>query len=585
MKKPTLDNRARAGLFAALSTLGAVSLQAQATWTGATSQDWNDATNWSSSPSVPTGNFNINTATGNYPVLSAASSFSPVDIFVGNNAAGRLDHDAGLLSAGAGNWSFVGNGGAGNGVYNLTGSASFTSGRLLIAQGGSTGTVTMNSSGTLTVNAAGADWWNSSALTVGIDNGSNATLNLQAGTVTTTGTNANVWVGTLGSTGVINQTGGVMNIAGTLSLARYLGTGTVNVSNAVINAGQVNLSHAGNANDQVTGVMNLNAGGVVNSEGDMAVGFAGNSTSQGTLNVNTGGALNVGSNQKRWVVVNQWDAAKGAINVDGGNINLNSNTDLVFSAGNSGSVGASVVSLNSGAITAYSGNGTGAGATSVVNLNNAGGATANNTFNLNGGVLTVGQVITANNSGTATFNFNGGTLRAAGNQANFIDLGGALQTAVVRAGGANIDTNGYDVTIPESLVDGGGNGGLTKSGLGILSLTGVNTFTGDILVNAGTLSLASAFIGDTADVSLVTGSMLNLNYIGTDTIGSLFVGGAAQPIGTYGGVGSGANYELAAITGSGWLNVTASAIPEPSSFAALAGLAGLGLAASRRRRR
>ena len=91
------------------------------------------------------------------------SAFTPVDIFIGNGAgaSGRLDHSAGTLSSGPGNWSFVGNGAGATGTYNLTGTASFTSGRLLVAQGGSTGTMNINTTGAVTANSAGADWWNS----------------------------------------------------------------------------------------------------------------------------------------------------------------------------------------------------------------------------------------------------------------------------------------------------------------------------------------------------------------------------------------------------------------------------------------
>ncbi|MEO0054925.1 MAG: hypothetical protein RLZZ50_872, partial [Verrucomicrobiota bacterium] len=64
----------------------------------------------------------------------------------------------------------------------------------------------------------------------------------------------------------------------------------------------------------------------------------------------------------------------------------------------------------------------------------------------------------------------------------------------------------------------------------------------------------------------------------------LFINGASQAIGTYGGIGSGATYELASFTGTGWLGVTVSAIPEPSAFAAFGGIAALALAGSRRRR-
>ena len=586
MKTPTTRPESRGAasrrLAFALLTLGASSVFGQATWTGAVDSDWNNASNWSSAPSAPSGNFTVNTSTGNFPTLGTNAAFTPVDIFIGNGASGRLDHSAGQLSSGAGNWSFVGNGAGGTGVYNMSGSSSFTSGRLIIGQAGGTGTVTLNTSGTLTGNAAGGDWWAQSAIAIGVDAGSTGTVNLQAGTITTSGSNRNIWVGAFGGNGTLNQTGGVINTDG-LSLGRYLGTGSMTVTNGTVNAGYVNLSHAGNAGDTSVGTLSVNSGGVVNSEGDFTVGFAGSAASQGTLNVNAGGVVNVATTTERWMVVNQWDTMKGVMNVNGGTINLNANADLRFSTGNG--TGASVVNLNSGAITSWSGNQTGTTTTGVLDLNQAGGASANNTFNLNGGALTINQVITNNNSGTATFNFNGGTLKAAGDSSNFVDLGGAGQTAVVMAGGAVIDSNGFNVTIPQALVAGIGGGGLTKDGAGTLTLTGANTFTGDISINAGTLAITSAFIDDAADVNLVTGAVFDLGFVGSDTIGSLFINGVSQAVGTYGGVGSGATFESAYFSGTGLLNVTVSAIPEPASFAALGGLAALVFGVMRRRRR
>src|SRR5688500_19325393 len=72
----------------------------QATWVGDTSQDWNDATNWSSDPANPTGNFTVNTAIGNYPILNANSAFTPVDLFVGTGSgnSGQLDQTSGTLA-------------------------------------------------------------------------------------------------------------------------------------------------------------------------------------------------------------------------------------------------------------------------------------------------------------------------------------------------------------------------------------------------------------------------------------------------------------------------------------------------------
>ncbi len=97
---------------------------ADATWIGGTSQDWNTGANWSVNP--PTGSFFINTnAPGIYPIVSANSAFTPVDIIIGDGAVGgasntgRVDQTAGSLATGSGNWLMVGRNGTG--TFNLTG--------------------------------------------------------------------------------------------------------------------------------------------------------------------------------------------------------------------------------------------------------------------------------------------------------------------------------------------------------------------------------------------------------------------------------------------------------------------------------
>lgn len=102
-----------------------------------------------------------------------------------------------------------------------------------------------------------------------------------------------------------------------------------------------------------------------------------------------------------------------------------------------------------------------------------------------------------------------------------------------------------------------GTGDLVKAGPGQLSLTGTNTYTGDTQINAGILSTATATLADAADVSLSTGAKFNLGFAGSDTIRSLFLGGVAQAVGTWGATGSGAtNINDTFFTGTGILNVT-----------------------------
>ena len=118
---------------------------ADATWVGSTSQDWNNAANWSSSPANPTGSFFINTATaGVYPIVTANSAFTPVDILIGDaSTVGRLNQTAGNLATGPGNWLMVGRNGTG--TYNLTG-GTLTAGGVHLARttGTAVATGTMN---------------------------------------------------------------------------------------------------------------------------------------------------------------------------------------------------------------------------------------------------------------------------------------------------------------------------------------------------------------------------------------------------------------------------------------------------------
>ena len=104
---------------------------------------------------------------------------------------------------------------------------------------------------------------------------------------------------------------------------------------------------------------------------------------------------------------------------------------------------------------------------------------------------------------------------------------------------------------------------LTKSGLSTFTLSGSNTYSGDTSVEAGTLSITSAFLEDTADVYLLSGVIFDLDFLGIDTIDSLFIDNLSQATGTWGAIGSGAANQSALFTGTGLLLV--------STFEGLAG--------------
>ena len=112
---------------------------------------------------------------------------------------------------------------------------------------------------------------------------------------------------------------------------------------------------------------------------------------------------------------------------------------------------------------------------------------------LDGGTLAARQVTGL--GGAMTFNFNGGLLQARTNAGTFL---AGLTRANVRDNGARVNTAGFDVGIPQALHhsnvggDAATDGGLTKSGLGALTLTGTNTYTGPTAVQAGALFVNGA---------------------------------------------------------------------------------------------
>ncbi|MEY4488192.1 MAG: hypothetical protein RIQ79_700 [Verrucomicrobiota bacterium] len=520
-RKSGILRSSSARLAAALLGLAglASSAYADATWTGGTSPDWNTIANWSSTPSTPAGNFFINTATGNFPVLSAAPAFGPVDLFIGNGAGntGRLDQTTGSLALANtstnGNWCFVG-ANTGTGTYNLTGDASLTVGKLWVGgfvygENGN-GTLTINTTGAVTANSTDDfSGWGQYPLSVSIGWGTypsgtgTGILNLVNGTLNANG--LGMFVGAWGSHGTVNQTGGIINTAD-LTIVRWFGNGVVTVANGAINTtGGVRLSNSGNGGDTANAILNVNAGGIVSTGGDVVVAVGGNNASTGAVTVATGGTLNVGNTVKRALIVNQYDLIRGDLTVSG-TINLNANTDLLFSGSNG--TGPGTVTLNAGTIAAWSGFQTGGPATSVLDLNRGGGGTAVNTFNLNGGTLAIGQIISTITTGTRVFNFNGGTLKASASNAAFF-AATAASAANVLASGALIDSNGFDLTIAKALT--GSTGGLTKLGAGTLTLSGVNTYSGNTTVSAGALALA-----DNASLKFVVGAAgVNTKITGT----------------------------------------------------------------------
>jgi len=349
----------------ALVTIGVCILPAHASnWTGSVSQDWNDLNNWNSAPSAPSGNFFVNTATGNYPIVSAPPVYTPVDIFVGSGAAGRLDQLTGTLNTGNGNWMFTGQAAGGNGTYNLAnttgtggtftgfaqGDGSLNVGGTLqsgvwhIGIDGTTALININTAGTVaageittgntnfannttfnldngTVNVGvfkiGGDFWGSNVA-------SNNDFNMSGGQINSTG---EIWLGGIG-VGDLQMTGGVLNSNWWTVVGRNrTGTSPVfTMTGGTINAGQVGGWFVAGGFDGATGTINA-SGGVINSLvsgiwiGEGAKGYANLS---GNVDLN-GGWLNIGGN----------DGSVGEVSLTGSSVSVDA-TNLYLGLNGSG---------------------------------------------------------------------------------------------------------------------------------------------------------------------------------------------------------------------------------------------------------
>ena len=114
----------------------------------------------------------------------------------------------------------------------------------------------------------------------------------------------------------------------------------------------------------------------------------------------------------------------------------------------------------------------------------------------------------------------------------------SLSTAMtLKSQGGTVDTNSNDATISSVI---GGSGGLTKAGLGTLTLSGPNTYSGATTVTGGTL-LVNGSIGSSAVTVANTATLGGTGTAGAVTVNS---GGTLSP-GTSPGILNTGNLSLA----------------------------------------
>jgi YVTN family beta-propeller protein/autotransporter-associated beta strand protein len=158
--------------------------------------------------------------------------------------------------------------------------------------------------------------------------------------------------------------------------------------------------------------------------------------------------------------------------------------------------------------------------------------------------------------------FTGGTLQFAG-----ANISSALPITLQTAGGT-FDTNGNAAALSGVI---SGPGALTKTGAGILTLSGVNTYTGSTTVNAGAL-IVNGSIASSSLTTVNSGAAL----LGSGTVGSTVVNAGGflvpGPVGTPGTMTVAGN--LALQSGAFYVvqvNPTTAATTNVSGTASLAG--------------
>jgi autotransporter-associated beta strand protein len=219
--------------------------------------------------------------------------------------------------------------------------------------------------------------------------------------------------------------------------------------------------------------------------------------------------------------------SSGTMIITGGTFStLGSGGDVIGNgAGFSGTLtinGGTFIGSDGTGTNGYTNLGIGGGPTSTLNMQSGLARIVNlklnNTtgiINLDGGTLEVNTI--TRTLGTNTINFNGGTLKARIASTTFLaDL--ASTTAKVKNGGAIINTSGdsgtgVDVTIAEALLEDAGStgGGLTKNGLGLLTLTQPSTTTGAADINAGGLAVKAGAASWAPSSFSHSGNTLNFN--------------------------------------------------------------------------
>jgi len=390
--------------------------------------------------------------------------------------------------------------------------------------------------------------------------GSSLTLS-GTGTITLTGTNTYTGATTVNTGTLELSTGGVLG-GSSLTVGTVAGAGTFLLNGGTISSGALDVGSV--SGSPAAGTVTLDSGTATFTSTTI-----GANNNGGVITVN-GGAIDLGAfNDKRDASVNGAASlnvglviAGGTVTADsvivasgnsGGNLTMSNGSLTIGNASTSGGfeVGTGTSTTRGGFLTISGGTLTYDGSDGLL-INNAAdtvgtaafsggistltGITLNESGNTGGSanltiggsaVIYLGSVGLVENSGSAsaTINLNGGIIGAVADWSSSVPLslnGTAFQTA---------DASGdpFAITLSGTL---SGGAGLTVSGGGSLTLGAADTYTGNTVINGGTLALASGASLASDNIVLAAGTTFDVTQAGGLTLNS---GQSLKGLGTVAG--------------------------------------------------
>jgi autotransporter-associated beta strand protein len=498
-----------------------------------TATDWATGTNWTGgvapADDLTTDIANFATATPTFqPNLGASRSVNGIRFSNGAGAFTLSGTGSPTLTLGASGISQQDNTG-----QTIAASLSLALGAAASFQTTSTGALTIASA----VNNAGflltLGATSTGAGTIsGVISGAGGLTKSGANTWTLSGANTfsgpvTISAGTLS----INSLGNVSGAASALGTPTTVGDGTIKLGSGAT-AATLTYTGTGHTSDRVIDLAGTTGGATLNASGASgALVLTSNLTATGTgAKTLTLRGTGVGANTLQGVIVDSGGGATSLTKADAGNWVLtgaNTYTGATAISGGglhlsgSGAISSANLNLSGGGVLGLSGTfsrtlGTGA---SQVRFTGTGGG-----FAAYGGALSVGFAGGEIWGTTTNFLPAAGTLTLASSLANNtvtwtsdFSLGAANRTISVANGTAATDA------IISAVIS--GTGGLNKTGTGILALTGANSFSGQLHVQAGSVTVAS--LGNSGDSGPV-GTHGTIKLGNTTTAGALIYTGAGE---------------------------------------------------------